>query len=111
MLSKVIRPLVGKPLHHVQSAKDFVSKVSKVTLLPGECLCSYDVSALFTSVTIDPPLNIIKKVLEKDTSLQDRTVLSVKNIIELLGFVCIILASLSKINSMNRLKEQLCGHW
>ena len=44
------------------------------------------ISALFTSVPIDPALNIIKELLEQDTTLQDRTVLSVQNIIELLGF-------------------------
>ena len=57
-----------------------------VTLLPGECLCSYNVSALFTSVPIDPGLNIVKELLEKYNILQDRSVLSVQNITELLGF-------------------------
>ena len=47
---------------------------------------SYDVTALFTSVPIDPALNIIKDQLEKDNNLSNRTVLSVQNIIELLGF-------------------------
>ena len=47
---------------------------------------SYDVTALFTSVPIDPALNIIKDLLEKDDNLSNRTVLSVQNIIELLGF-------------------------
>ena len=60
----------------------------KVTLLPRECLCSYDVTALFTSVPINPPLNILRELLEQDTILWDRTVLSVQNIIELLG-VCL----------------------
>ena len=35
---------------------------------------------------IDPALNIIKDLLEQDDTLQDRTVLSVQNIIELSGF-------------------------
>ena len=52
----------------------------------AECLSSYDVTSLFTSVPIDPALNIIKDLLEKDEKLNDRTVLSVQNIIELLGF-------------------------
>ena len=45
---------------------------------------SYNVTALFTSVPIDPALNIIKDMLVNDDNL--RTVLSVQNIIELLGF-------------------------
>ena len=40
----------------------------------------------FTSVPIGPALNIIKDLFEKDEQLNDRTVLSVQNIIELLGF-------------------------
>ena len=60
--------------------------VSKVTLLPRECLSSYDVAALFTSVPIDPALKIIKELLEQDNTLQERTALSVQKIIELLGF-------------------------
>ena len=65
---------------------DFVSKVGEVTLLRGECLSFYNVTALFTSVPIDPALNIIKDLLEKDDTLSNRSVLSVQNIIELLGF-------------------------
>ena len=86
VLSKVLKLLVGKSPHHIQSTGDFVSKVKGLTLQLGECLISYDVTSLFTSVPIDPALNIIKDLLEKDEKLNDRTVLSVQNIIELLGF-------------------------
>ena len=40
----------------------------------------------FTSVPIEPALKIIRSLLEKDEKLQDRTVLSVQHIIDLLGF-------------------------
>ena len=86
VLSKVIKPLVGKSPHHIQSTGDFVTKAKRFTLQPGECLSSYDVTSLFTSVPIDPALNIIKDLLERDKKINDRTVLSVQNIIELLGF-------------------------
>ena len=49
-------------------------------------MSSYDVTSLFTSVPVDPALNITKDLLEKDEKLNDRTVLSVQNIMELLGF-------------------------
>ena len=77
----VLKPLINKSPHHIQSTRDFVNRVREVTLLPGECLNSYDVSALFTSVPIDPALNIIKDLLACD-----RSVLSVQNTIEPLGF-------------------------
>ena len=63
-----------------------MERVSKVNLQQGESLCSYDVTALFTSVPVDPAVNIIMGLLEEDTSLHNRTVLSVHNIIQLLGF-------------------------
>ena len=67
---------MGKLPHHIQSTSNFVSKAKRVTLQLGEYLTSYDVPSLFTSVPIDPALNIIKDLLEKDEKLNDRTVLS-----------------------------------
>ena len=86
IIAKVLKPLVGQSPHHIQSTSDFVSKIREVTFLPGEWLSSYNVTALFTFVPIDPALNIIKDLLEKDETLSNRSVLSVQNIIELLGF-------------------------
>ena len=86
VLTKVLNPLVGKSPHHTQSTSDFVNKAKGVTLQLEECLTSYDVTSLFTLVPIYPALNIIKDLLEKDEKLNDRTVLSVQYIIELLGF-------------------------
>ena len=77
---------MGKSPHHIQSTRDFVNRAKGVTHQQGECLTSYDVSALFTSVPIDPAFNIIKDLLEKDENLQDRIALSVQNITEHLGF-------------------------
>ena len=60
-----------------------MEQVKHITIAPGECLSSYDVSALFTSV---PALRLIKDLLEKDPTLKDRTVLPVEDIIQLLEF-------------------------
>ena len=49
-LAKILKPLVGKSPHHITSTQDFVEQVRHIKLEPGECLSSYDVSALFTSV-------------------------------------------------------------
>ena len=86
VIAKIRTPLVGKSPHHIQSTRDFVSKVKGLTLLTGECLHSYDVTALLTSVPLNPVHNISKDLLEQDDTLSNRTVLSVQNIIELLGF-------------------------
>ena len=85
-LTKILKPLVGKSSHHINSTQDFVEQVNKVTLLPGDCLSSYYVTALFTSVPVDPGLGIIKDLLEKDTTLKEIMVLLVGDIIHLLEF-------------------------
>ena len=46
-----------------------VGRESKVTLQPQECLCSYDVTALLTSVPVDPALKIIQDLLEQDNRI------------------------------------------
>ena len=85
-LAKILKPLFGKSPHHINSTQDFVEQAKHFKLEPGECLSSYDVSALFTSVPIDPALNIIKDLLDKDTTLKERTVMEVGDIILLLEF-------------------------
>ena len=85
-LAKILKPLVGKSPHHINSTQDFVEQAKQFKLEPGECLSSYGVSALFTSVPIDPALNIIKDLLDKDTTLKERTVMEVGDIILLLEF-------------------------
>ena len=85
-LAKIFKPLVGKSPHHINSTQDFVEQVKHITLAPGECLSCYDVSALFTLVPVDPALNIIRDLLEKDHTLKERTVLAVSDIILLLEF-------------------------
>ena len=73
-LPKILKSLVGKSPHHINNTHDFVEQVNQFTFAPGECLSSYDVSALFTSVPVDPALGVIKDLLEKDPTLKDRTV-------------------------------------
>ena len=85
-LAKILKPLVGKSPHHINSTQDFVEQAKHITLAPGECLSSYDVSALFTSVPVQPALNSIKDLLEKDHTLKERTVMEVSDIFLLLEF-------------------------
>ena len=58
-----------------------MEQVRHITLVPGECPSSYDVSALYTLVPIDTALKIIK-----DLVVKDRTVICVDDIILLLEF-------------------------
>ena len=85
-LTKILKPLVGKSPNHINSTHDFVEQVKHINLASGECLSSYDVSALFTSVPVDPALKVIKDLLEKDPTLKERTALPVEDITLLLEF-------------------------
>ena len=85
-LAKILKPLVGKSPHHITSTLDSVEQAKQIKLEPGERISFYDVSALFTSVPIDPALNIIKDLLDKDTTLKERIVMEVSDSILLLEF-------------------------
>ena len=64
-LARIIRPLVGRSPHH-RNTKDFVDQINRVQLQEGECVSSFDVTALFTSVPTDPAINILERKLEQD---------------------------------------------
>ena len=85
-LSRIIKPLVGSTEHHVNNSKEFIEEVKKIKLEEGECITSYDVSALFTSVPIPSALDIINNKLQQDAELHNRTNMTTPNIIELLDF-------------------------
>ena len=83
-LARILKPLVGRS--HVKNTRDFVQHIRCIQLQPDECIVSYDVKALFTSVPIEHAMNIIRKHLEEDKELQKRTSKTVNNIICLFEF-------------------------
>ena len=85
-LSRILRPLVGKSPHHIKNTGDFVQQVRRTKLQPEECVTSYDVSALFTSVPIESAITIIRNKLELDPELHNRTTMKVEHITSLLDF-------------------------
>ena len=86
VLADIIKPLMGCSEHHVQNSQKFVEEIKDMKLEKGECITSYDVVALFTSIPIPSAIEVMKKKLEEDTELQKRTILPVDNILELLAF-------------------------
>ena len=64
----------------------FVQHVKGITLQPGECVTSYYVSALFTSVPIESAITIIRSKLELDPALHTRTPMKVEYIISIVYF-------------------------
>ena len=86
VLTKTLKPLIGRSPHQICSTQDFVEKANKETLIPGECFSFSDVTALFTSVPLEPVLGIIQGSIGKRQYPKERTVLLVKDIILLLEF-------------------------
>ena len=64
-LSRILRPLVGKSIHHIHNNQDLLEDLKGKTLAFDEVMMSYDVKALFTSVPIKPALDVIEKLPKK----------------------------------------------
>ena len=85
-VARILKPPVGKSEHHVKNTQDFIESIKGIHLGEDQCMVSYDVKALFTSVPTTKACIIIKQRLEEDTELNQRTLLSIDNIISLLEF-------------------------
>ena len=85
-LAKILKPLVGMSLHHVQNTRDFVEEIKGIRLQQDESIISYDVKTLFTSVPIQPVINIIQTKHASDEDLHQRTSMAIHPIISLLEF-------------------------
>ena len=83
-LADVLSPLMGKTEHHVKNSKEFAEYVKSLKVSPEEELRSYDVSALFKSVPVDKALDIIRRRLQEDITLSNRTPLSPDDVIAVL---------------------------
>ncbi len=81
-LANILSPLSGKTRHHIRNSAEFNNVNLKVK--PDEELRSYDVSALFTSVSVDKVLVKIHRKLHDDTTLSERTSLTLHDIVGLL---------------------------
>ena len=58
-VADLLAPLVGKSDRHLKNSADLVDKLSSVIVDEDECLVSYDVTALFTSVSVYESVNLI----------------------------------------------------
>ena len=85
-LARILKPLVGRSPYHVHNNQDLLEDLKNLKLEKDECLMSFDVKALFTSVPIQPAIQVIKKLLEEDQDLKQRTSMSVDNTVSLLEF-------------------------
>ena len=85
-LTRIIKPLMGCSQHHVNNSKKFADEMKEIKLEEGESNTSYDVTAFLTSIPVASALDIIKKKLEQDAELPNRTNMPADSILDLLGF-------------------------
>ena len=88
-LSRILKPLVGNSSHHVNNSKEFAEEIRNIKLERGECITSFDVTTLYTSMPVAEAIEVIKRRLEQDTELPRRTTWSPDNILKLLEF-CLV---------------------
>ena len=86
-IAKILKPLTGSNNHQVLNSNEFADDIKKIKLEEGECIISYDVASLFTSIPVKSALEVVKKKLEQDTELHQRTSMSISNIMDLLEFL------------------------
>ena len=72
-LSRILEPLVGKSIHHDNNSKEFAEEIRNTRLERGECITSFDVTELYTSIPVADAIEVIKRRLEQDTELPKRT--------------------------------------
>ena len=105
-LAGIICPLMGQSQHHLKNSQHFIQKIQQVRLEQGEVISSYDVKALFTSVPVDPAINIVKQRLTQDPTLPKGTQMSIPQIATLLEFCLKTHTSSSRVSIMNRFMAQ-----
>ena len=105
-ISKYIANIL-KPYGKLKEQQSHSSKSSSVFICqqkiePDEIMLSFDVTSLYTTISIDQALLIIKDLPEHDDKLADRTLLSPRQILDLLD----IHTSSSMETSTNKQTEQ-----
>jgi hypothetical protein len=106
-LVDILKPLIGNSEYHVQNSKDLADCMGTLYIKQDEVLVSHDVVSLFTNTPIQSTLEIVKRRLEEDEELSDRTNLEVSDITELLIGVC--LTTTTYFTFRNEVYKQVFG--
>ena len=77
--------MLGKTDYTIRNTQDLVDQLQGVKIADDEILVSFDVMSLYTNIPIDETLVIIKKKLDVDSSLSERTSLTAASICDLLS--------------------------
>ncbi len=86
LLARILKLLMGKNQHSVNSTKEFIERMKLRIIGEDECYISFDIVALFSNMPIPKALEVTQRRLENDSTLSQRTDLSVQSIMSLLEF-------------------------
>ncbi|KAK7893340.1 hypothetical protein WMY93_022492 [Mugilogobius chulae] len=87
-LKTILAPLVGNTEHHVENTQDFVEKVKHLLVDADDTIVSYVVVSLFTCIPTEEALAAVRRRLQEDNTLQERTKLTPSHICNLLD-ICL----------------------
>ena len=72
-LAKILSPVVGNTVNTVKNSLEFADFIRGKTLDAEDELVSFDVVSLFTKIPVDLAIEVAKKRLREDVSLEKRT--------------------------------------
>ena len=72
-LTRILSPLRGKTSSYVKDSGNFIQIITQKTIQMSDI---FDVKSLFTKVPMEESLQVIKKLLIKDETLENRTVMT-----------------------------------
>ena len=81
-LATLLKPLVGHTDSYVHNSASFADEVRGKRLSNSDTMVSYDVVSMYTKVPVDESLNLIRTRLEADDDLQNRTNLSIADLLK-----------------------------
>ncbi|VDP22278.1 unnamed protein product [Echinostoma caproni] len=79
-IPSILRPLLKCDEHFIKNSPHLVKKLGTLTVERDECLVSYDVVSLFTQMSVNECLDIVRSRLNSDNALSDRTNLTADEI-------------------------------
>ena len=86
-IANILKPYTLLNKQHCKNSKEFSEFIRAHIIKEDEIMILFDVEALYTNMSIDDALAIIKELLKNEKTLPDRTPLSPKNILDLLEFL------------------------